>query len=476
MYVILAKSLATGQGYRYLNLPGTPVASHFPPGYPLVLSVLWRIMPSPGSSIFAFKVLNALLFGIVAVLIAQLVWERLQNAAMAVLVGILTAISIPLLVLSSMVLSEMLFLALTLYALIRAERVANTRSGVPAAAVVGALIGVCMLVRSHGVVLLPAALIPLLAQRRWRESGVLALCTVVVIAPWQVWSATHATILPAPLAGNYGSYTSWWARGYSATGWTMIPATLERTVSEAGGMFSALFTPRTGEYRHWHLLTRYLLLAGAIVGSFLLAQRAPVTLGFLSLYAAMVAIWPFPPSRFIWGVWPLVLFVLVSGAYAIVALDWRRVPRLRYGVALAYLWLAIGYARYEIRGINGKWWSSISRYADPRIASAVEWTRANAATNEILACEDEGALYLYTNRQTVPVASFTTGHYLLELTPQQEAVEGLLPIIRTWPIRSVLVGSPRSFAIAQFLSSGTVPYLALRQQFTDGAAFTVLHR
>ena len=38
MYVILARSLATGEGYRYLNLPGAPEATHFPPGYPALLA------------------------------------------------------------------------------------------------------------------------------------------------------------------------------------------------------------------------------------------------------------------------------------------------------------------------------------------------------------------------------------------------------------------------------------------------------
>src|SRR6184192_2294375 len=45
-YVILAKSLATGHGYRNLNLPGAPFASHYPPGYPLFLSALWRLWPT----------------------------------------------------------------------------------------------------------------------------------------------------------------------------------------------------------------------------------------------------------------------------------------------------------------------------------------------------------------------------------------------------------------------------------------------
>ena len=45
IYVILGKALATGEGYRYLNLPGAPYATHYPPGYPLFLALLWRVSP-----------------------------------------------------------------------------------------------------------------------------------------------------------------------------------------------------------------------------------------------------------------------------------------------------------------------------------------------------------------------------------------------------------------------------------------------
>src|ERR1700730_2310570 len=45
-YVLLARSVAEGQGFRFLNLPGSPAATHFPPGYPLVLAGLWRVAPS----------------------------------------------------------------------------------------------------------------------------------------------------------------------------------------------------------------------------------------------------------------------------------------------------------------------------------------------------------------------------------------------------------------------------------------------
>src|SRR5438445_6487267 len=58
-YVILGKSLATGHGYRNLNLPGAPFATHYPPGYPLLLALLWRIGPEFPANILLFKVANA---------------------------------------------------------------------------------------------------------------------------------------------------------------------------------------------------------------------------------------------------------------------------------------------------------------------------------------------------------------------------------------------------------------------------------
>ena len=45
IYLVLAKALATGEGYRYLNIPGTPAATHYPPGYPIVLAALWKVTP-----------------------------------------------------------------------------------------------------------------------------------------------------------------------------------------------------------------------------------------------------------------------------------------------------------------------------------------------------------------------------------------------------------------------------------------------
>jgi hypothetical protein len=474
MYVILARSLATGQGFRYLNLPGAPVASHFPPGYPALLSLIWRVVPRFPENLILFKALNVVCLSASSVLVAQLVRERLESERWGFSAGIVTAVSVPLLVLVTMVLSEPLFLVLLLAALVLAERLVLDTASVWLAGGIGLLVGATMLVRSHGIVLLPAIALPLLARRRFREVAILSAGALVILLPWQLWSLSHAGVLPAPLLGNYGSYTSWWVRGFHQMGPSMIPETLRRTVPETSTMLASLFSPLPGTAVHTISLAA--LGLSLVLGATVLWRRSPVTLLFLAGYAALVLVWPFPPSRFVWGVWPLLLFVLCAAGRMVASADRTNPPFLRVVAAGALLWVAVGYSAYERRAVRGRWWASISRSADQRITPAISWTLANTEQTDIIASDDEGALFLYTGRRSVPVASFTTAQFLRERSPIVEADEGLVPLLATYPLRAVLVGSTRTFDAAQYLANRPVPLLALRDRFAGGAAFTVLTR
>ncbi len=468
MYVILARSLATGEGYRYLNLPGAPVATHFPPGYPALLALVWRIAPAFPANVTLFKLLNAVFLCASAVLIAQLVRERLGSRRWALGAGVLTAVSVPLLVLVTMVLSEPLFLALLLASLVIGERLIAGPPSVRHALGLGILVGCLTLVRTHGIVLVLAVSLPLVAQRRWREAAVFATCAVGVVTPWQLWSGSHAGPLPAPLQGNYGSYVGWWFRGYHDMGPSMIAETLARTVPETTSMLTALFSPARGAVPH--TITRLALAVLAVVGAVTMVRRAPVTLLFLVAYTAIVLVWPFQPSRFVWGVWPLILFVLAAAGTSRV----RRPVRLALAALLA--WVGVGYAGYELRAVRGQWWASISRAGDARIAAALAWTNANTSPSDVVAADDEGAVFLYTGRKAVPVASFTTAHYLRVRSAEVEAREGLEPLLAAYPVRAVLVASKATFDAAEYLSTRAVPLLAPREQYDGGAAFTVLPR
>jgi hypothetical protein len=259
----------------------------------------------------------------------------------------------------------------------------------------------------------------------------------------------------------------------------MLPATLRRTVGDTLGMFAALFSPVRGTVAH----VVSLCALAVVVASGLAAgcRRMPVTILFLAGYLAIVALWPFPPSRFVWGVWPLVLLILLAGARRLLqprrlnppagARSWRAVAG-----AFAVAWLACGYGAYEYRAVRGQWWSSISRANARRIMPAVRWTLTNTGPHDLVATEDDGALYLYTGRPTIPVRTFTVEQYLAVASPEQEARASLIPLLAAFPVNAVIVGSTVTLLQAEWLASQPAPRIALRDSFPGGAVFTVLHR
>jgi len=101
------------------------------------------------------------------------------------------------------------------------------------------------------------------------------------------------------------------------------------------------------------------------------------------------------------------------------------------------------------------------------------WTLAHTTPGQVIATDDEEAIYLYTGRLTVPIISFTTRHYLETPAPERNAREGLVPVLEAYPVSVVVVGSAQSFAAATALTTGPSPLLTLRETFAGGAAFSI---
>ena len=470
-YVILARALASGDGYRYLNVPGHPAGTHFPPGYPALLALMSFVVPAFPDSVVAFKAVNAVFLAVASVCVALLLRTRAGlGAAWSIGVGALTAVSVPLLILGNLVLSELCFLALALALLLALERLVD--EPVPAWRVValGAAIGVCALVRTHGIVLVPAALIALGARRRWRDAALLSAAASITLLPWQLWVARHGGALPSPLLGMYDSYASWWMRGVRTLGVSMIPATVAKTTGETSTMLAVLFSPMRGGAAHAATLGALAVLVAA--GCAASWRRTPVTLLFLAGYLAIVIVWPFQTARFVWTVWPLLLALVAIGGWTVLGRPTWRAP-LRLVLAASFVWVTVGYAAYELRGIRGRWWSSIPRANTPRIASAVRWVAANTAPDELVASDYEGAVYLYTGRQALPIITLTPAQYLRDYSARENAVEGLLPVLDAYPVRTVVAGAGKSFEAAQFAAMQSPTRLRLREHVDGGGIFTV---
>ena len=118
VYVITAKALASGLGYRYIHLPGAPAATHYPPLWPAVLSIVWRLAPSFPDNVRIMKLLNPLFLGVGAAGATTLAMRAARAPAwLAALVAASTIAVAPMLLLSAVLMSEPLCLALSAPAL-----------------------------------------------------------------------------------------------------------------------------------------------------------------------------------------------------------------------------------------------------------------------------------------------------------------------------------------------------------------------
>jgi hypothetical protein len=464
-YVILAKSLATGHSYRNLNLPAAPFATHYPPGYPLFLAALWRMAPTFPANVVWFKAANAVFLSITAGVAYLFARERLGLAAAVALVAVVAGTATtPALYLSSMVLSECMFLALLLPMLLWAERATSRDDPSLAAAILmGAAAGGLFLVRSQAIALIGAITLAYALRRHWRAAVASAVAALLIVFPWLLWVHAHDSAYPALMRGDYGSYFAWFVDGVRERGFGLVTATLARNTP---AMFQhVVYRLRPIENPIPDIIASLCAAALGIIGFARIARRARVTFLFLIAYLTLVAVWPFAPARFLLGVWVLLMLVLASGVQSVMQMrrpeSDQRARRMwlagQLACAAAACVLLAGLTAYNIRGYERHYWRSTGERSARWIVPKLEWARANTDTSAVIGSDhDEGSVYLYTGRRSVPVTSFTAAEYLDPRSPAAESA-ALTELATHYGVRHLLLSSPRLRDAAAALGGTGVP-------------------
>jgi 4-amino-4-deoxy-L-arabinose transferase-like glycosyltransferase len=477
IYVVLGKALASGEGYRYLNLPGAPYATHYPPGYPLFLALLWKLSPAFPQNVAVFTFANAGFLGLTAFAGFRYARARLGLSTLgAALVAVAGSVSIPALIFGVFVLSEPMFMALLLLALIYAERQAED-GGWREALFVGLAGGALAMVRTTGMFVVPAFALVLLFRRRIVPALCAALGCAVFIVPWHAWVSAHGGDVPAVLMGKYGPYDAWLSNAVREHGLPFVWDVVVRNARALYGMLWVMFTGGESSPKPLHAPAAVAAATLLAVGGWRLARRAPVTAWFLAAYMALVMVWPFEPTRFVWALLPLFAAMLALGIAAVVELAptaWPlRVGRWA-GLAACALLLA-GFAMYNVNGVRQRWRDSVPRVTAARATPVVEWVRVSTRPTDIIATEDDPLVYLYTGRRAVPVGTFTPEEYLKEQT-YAFAADQLAAIVAQYRPTYVIGTTSYGVISARSLSTRTPPLLRVHTLLPTAAIFAPVAR
>ena len=407
IYVSTAKALASGQGYRLINLPGAPFQTKYPILYPAILALIWKLWPSFPNNLWAMQVLSLLTAGGMAGLsYLYLVRFCYCTRSVALAAGLLCATSINFVYFSTLVLSEMPFALLLLGALWALEEgVRSPQSSRIRQFFLGVLLGLPFLCRSIGITLAPVGLLVLYRQRRplrWVAAGAAA-----AMLPWILWGQIAKIYFPGDhITGYYTNYLGWWFENGPA----FLGRILFHNLSELMICSSLTGMPGSERALSWLvglavLYIYYVLgvLAWVIIGDG--ARKYQVLPLYLLSCAAIIILWPWPPFRFVVPILPFLLAYLIYGL-TVLKKKLRFLPPARnaFAVSIGLLLIANltllcvrGQANHETR------YPVIIRQNPPVAWSSYEsvfhWLNSHTAPDDLIASGLDTMMYLYTGRR-----------------------------------------------------------------------------
>ena len=386
IYVVLAKALATGEGYRNIHLPGSPPGVHYPFLYPAALSLLWRLWPSFPANVALFQLLDSAALAVAAWAIA-LHARRLEWPAAVQYVALPAGfLAFPLLTVVGVRFSEPLFLALWATSLLAVDRDDVTERH---ALVAGLLAGLATLTRTIGVAVIGGVVVALWVRRRRRPSITAAVAGGVVLLPWFAWLLAHPGAVDPRIASNYGTYLD-------AAGQAGILGLLPGINLGVLGPLARLALPAVPG-AIWYPLA--VLLFGVLLrGAVSAWRRVPAFALSLAFYVIVVALWPYASDRFVWILAPWAALLGLGGGWLL----WRRGAPARWVVATLAVAVSAGYLPREAVSLGGRGFVGAAEGISAPFRLLLPSITAETPPETVVAVSDEALVYLYSGRRAVP--------------------------------------------------------------------------
>ena len=397
IYLISAKSLTDGQGYRILSLPGEPAQTKYPPLYPLYLSSLWRWGPGFPAMLPWAMLLQWIFIPPLIALSAVYYVRHGLNPILPAMLGLNAYV----LAFGTSLFTEIPFTGLLLGCLLLGERRWALAAGLVA--------GAAYLTRTAALPLVIS--FPLFYWRLGQRKE--ALRFLVGIAPavvgWMAWSAAHRS---ASLDVVNIESTNYLAYQVMNVTWETLPLVVWKNLDQLLLGIGAFALPKTGLNFFSKIATMVVALV-TVAGIVRLYRQGHMRAYILyaAFSSAILLIWHFPPNeRFTLPLLPLCLaglFVEMQNLYTMI----RQVlakpakdQKIAGGLIAAMLALALISSVW--RHLEADFSVIPAGYAQGRLdlaekRAAYGWMGQNLPSGERVMAYDDPTLYLFTGRYSI---------------------------------------------------------------------------
>ena len=409
IYALLAKAVADGEGYLLTFLPVSLPGIKYPPVYPLTLVPFWSLAGSQESALWGMKIANGLYLGAAAGTFAYLLADlRLMPIYLTAVVAVVSFASGTMMLVTAGVLSEPLYMVL-LFAALWAADGGEGRPGTARLVVAGLLAGLVVLTRSVGVTVVVAVAIGLWLRYGWRTAAKALGVAVLLMAPWLAFTLAKSGQVPEVLVPRYGSYLQLYLANLGGS----LGSAIDIFSTNLGAILQTLgakLAPHFGSTMQ--SLTGAALIALAMLGSVKIVRKAPATAIYPWVYLALISVWSFPPFRFLFILFPLLLALAVVSTPVLagrigaalgkmsggrIQQSWPKFAVIGLGVVVL---AGLGYR--ESRAVARRVWDGSELDKSASGAEVIDWVLKSTGPHTVVAYEFDPLIALHTGRKVVP--------------------------------------------------------------------------
>lgn len=383
-YIILAESLASGEGYQLINFPRPQIERNFPPGWPLVLAPFTLVFPK---NYDALKVVSLVLWLLSILLVYKLFSKRLISPYLEILTA-LVALN-PLLVGTSVTLmSESAYLFFSLLALVIFDRSDNKHIGWLILSAILAFY--TQQVRTIGIALTASLLIILLLNRRFKDLSIVA---ALFIFGFLIQAGLNLRNGGTVISSGYEAQVlSGSVMEKIAQVWSNLSGYFDQVL--AGALIPIFGTQLDVNFGWLFILLNIVILLLLLVGMFTTKPKLEWMHVYFVIYVAgILAFWNpqvgSVKARFLIPILPFLYFYLLNGLRWLTKENSRMVIGISSAIALVLL------AR------NLQDWRSPIREQMTDLSIGTSWVAENAPADAIVMVNEPVPAYVHVKRQTI---------------------------------------------------------------------------
>lgn len=438
-YALLAKALATGQGYTLINSPTVGIVPIYPPLYSSILSLIFRMAPEFPENLFFLKSVSILAM-LIASILAYYYYITLDSSKeLAILLAAIVGLSPSLVfIATSSLMSECVYLMIQLGSIILLHKSTQTLNLYRSNLFVflgGVLLSLAFLTRSIAIAFLIGAVIYFVTKKEFKKIILLMLGSILIAGPWMIYSDLHRptgaqrsevnSYVMIPYTEQFWNRT---AGDFSGGNVTVIelPSRIIDNISaimlsDIGAVVIPLFFPALNQglaerQTTYHLIVSLITFLLIFFGYIQCVKRklTIVDVAF-PLYLIIIVLWPFPPFRFLLPMVPILLLYLTEGVKFFLsfqvlsgseASNRRHIQNLNTGLivlaGILFFLTMVGNINYLIRK-NSSVESELPKWIKVHNETKLilDWVSANIPKNQRIASENSALVYLYTGNKTV---------------------------------------------------------------------------